>query len=223
MQRLYAMVHPGRAAVFRRGVPDSYAGPAIVLGSVAMLDGEAPSGGPTGSAVGLAELLQAGRRGEAWAFDELYRRFVRVVHGIALSQVGPGEAEDVAQETFLAVVGGLAGVRDPVALPGWICTIARNTALAFRRRRARRPVATTMADCAGEPPRDDGRELRERVLARVCELPESYRETLVLRLIEGLTGPEIAERTGMTAGSVRVNLTRGMALLRPRLEEEGWP
>jgi len=51
----------------------------------------------------------------------------------------------------------------------------------------------------------------------IRNLPEAYREPLVLRLVEGMTGPEIAERTGLTAGSVRVNLHRGYALLRERL------
>jgi len=50
-------------------------------------------------------------------------------------------------------------------------------------------------------------------------LPETYAETLVLRLVEGLTGPQIAACTGMTHGSVRVNLTRGMQMLRERLQE----
>jgi RNA polymerase sigma-70 factor (ECF subfamily) len=54
-------------------------------------------------------------------------------------------------------------------------------------------------------------------------LPEAYRETLALRLVGGLSGQEIAERTGLTHGSVRVNLTRGMALLRPLLQEAGLP
>ena len=48
-------------------------------------------------------------------------------------------------------------------------------------------------------------------------MPDAYRETLVLRLVEGMTGPEIAERTGLTAGSVRVHLHRGLKLLRERL------
>jgi RNA polymerase sigma-70 factor (ECF subfamily) len=48
-------------------------------------------------------------------------------------------------------------------------------------------------------------------------LSESYRETLILRLVEGMTGPEIAARTGMTHGSVRVNLHRGMEQLRAKL------
>jgi RNA polymerase sigma-70 factor (ECF subfamily) len=54
-------------------------------------------------------------------------------------------------------------------------------------------------------------------------LPVAYRETLVLRLVEGLTGPEIAERTGLTPASVRVNLHRGMALLREKLEPSAKP
>ena len=55
------------------------------------------------------------------------------------------------------------------------------------------------------------------MLEVVRGLPEAYRETLVLRLVEGMTGPEIAARTGMTPASVRVNLHRGMKLLREKL------
>ena len=58
------------------------------------------------------------------------------------------------------------------------------------------------------------------VLDVICGLPEAYRETLVLRLVEGMTGPEIAERTGLTPSSVRVNLHRGMKLLREKLGME---
>ena len=56
-----------------------------------------------------------------------------------------------------------------------------------------------------------------RILLAIHELPEAYRETLVLRLVEGMTGPEIAAQVGMTADSVRVNLHRGMKLLKERL------
>ena len=55
------------------------------------------------------------------------------------------------------------------------------------------------------------------VLEAVMSLSETYRETLILRLVEGMTGPEIAARTGMTQGSVRVNLHRGMEQLRAKL------
>ena len=55
------------------------------------------------------------------------------------------------------------------------------------------------------------------ILDTVMSLSEAYRETLILRLVEGMTGPEIAARTGMTHGSVRVNLHRGMQQLRAKL------
>jgi RNA polymerase sigma-70 factor (ECF subfamily) len=58
------------------------------------------------------------------------------------------------------------------------------------------------------------------VLAAIRRLPEAYREPLILRLVEGMTGPEIAARTGLTAGSVRVNLHRGMHMLRETLGKE---
>ena len=55
------------------------------------------------------------------------------------------------------------------------------------------------------------------MLETIRQLPDAYRETLILRLVEGMTGPEIAVRTGLTAASVRVNLHRGMKLLREKL------
>ena len=58
------------------------------------------------------------------------------------------------------------------------------------------------------------------VFSAIKDLPEAYRETLMLRLVEGMTGQEIADRTGLTAASVRVNLHRGMKLLREKLGGE---
>ena len=56
------------------------------------------------------------------------------------------------------------------------------------------------------------------MLDTIRGLPEAYRETLILRLVEGLTGPEIAGQTGLTPDSVRVNLHRGMKMLRGKME-----
>ena len=60
--------------------------------------------------------------------------------------------------------------------------------------------------------------LAARLAEAVRALPEAYRETLLMRLVEGMTGPEIARQTGLTPESVRVNLCRGMKLLRTALE-----
>ncbi len=172
----------------------------------------------------LEPIFRAARAGDGSAFGEVYRRFARVVHGIMMARAGPADAEDLAQEAFVQVHRGLAQVQEVRALPAWICTVARNVAIDHVRRRVRMPAKAPLEDVPAPDGAPSGAgELRERVLARIAELPEAYRETLVLRLVEGLSGPEIAARTGMTHGSVRVNLTRGMGLLRPLLEEEGWP
>jgi RNA polymerase sigma-70 factor (ECF subfamily) len=172
---------------------------------------------------GLEPSLDRLVAGAPGAFDALYAQFAPVVHGIVLSRVGAGDADDLTQDVFLTVHRKLGELRDVSALPGWICAIARNLATDRLRRRLRRPAPLPLD---AEPPdaaAGDGAELRERVLGRIRSLPDAYRDTLVLRLVEGLSGPEIAARTGMTHGSVRVNLTRGMALLRDLLAKDGWP
>jgi RNA polymerase sigma-70 factor (ECF subfamily) len=175
----------------------------------------------TSSAADLAPIVAAARDGGAAAFEEIHRRFARVVHGIALAHVAPDDAEDVTQDVFVRVHRTLSSLRDPATFPAWICRVARNVAIDHARSVRRRPPETSLVDGHVAPPVPPGdAELRERLLACLARLPEAYRETLFLRLAEGLAGPQIAERTGLTPESVRVNLCRGMAMLRPMLREE---
>lgn len=173
------------------------------------------------------ELVPAAQRGDRAARDALYAAFARTVHAIALAHVGSAHADDVTQEVFCSVFASLATLREPAAFPGFVCAAARNAARDALRARARAPGLVPADDVAARSPSPvaaaEQQELAERVLATIAALPEAYRETLVLRLVGGLSGREIAERTGLTHGSVRVNLTRGMAMLRPMLAEAGLP
>lgn len=172
------------------------------------------------------EQVLAAQRGDRAAWAALYAGFARTVHAIALAHVGSQGADDVTQEVFCAVFASLSSLREPAAFPGFLCAAARNEARDHLRRRRRAPmvVGTDDLTAAGSPVvTAEQHELAERVLATIRALPEAYHETLVLRLVGGLSGQEIAERTGMTHGSVRVNLTRGMQLLRPKLAEAGLP
>ena len=94
--------------------------------------------------------------------------------------------------------------------------IARNRAMDFRRRT---PETTELPDDLAA--KDPGVTEAESVLGVIRTLPPAYHEPLILRLVEGMTGPEIALRTGLTPGSVRVNLHRGMAMLREKLRGSG--
>ena len=96
-------------------------------------------------------------------------------------------------------------------------SIARHAGRRPRRRGDARPAGSRRAHEHGRPtPCTSSRRSGRSTAIRA--LPEAYRETLVLRLIEGMTGPEIARRTGLTPDSVRVNLCRGMKLLRQALD-----
>jgi RNA polymerase sigma-70 factor (ECF subfamily) len=167
--------------------------------------------------VSVAELVVAARDGSRASFEELYRRFHRAVHAVALGRLPAADAADVVQEVFIEAWSKLAALRDPAAFPGWILSLARSRALDQTRRNARRASDDDVVIATAPAPSLEAR----RALAALRELPDTYRDTLIMRLVEGMTGPEIALRTGMTPESVRVHLHRGMRLLRERLGSLG--
>lgn len=159
----------------------------------------------------VAELVVAARRGDRDAFGAIYQRFVGAVHAVVLARVRYVECGDVVQDVFLIAWERLPAVRDPAAFPGWLMTIARNRATDHLRRP--RLVDEPAEPAVAPVPAAEARE----VLDAISQLPEAYREVLLMRLVGGMSGLEIAERTGLAPGSVRVNLHRGMKLLRERL------
>lgn len=162
----------------------------------------------------LAEAVLVERicAGDTNAFDELYKIFAPLVHGIILARVPRDEVDDIAQEVFLSAYKNLHTLRDKNAVGAWLSMIARNRATEYFRQA--KPTEEISEDLKGkDAPRTEARE----ILTAIRALPDAYKETLVLRLVEGMTGQEIAERTNLTPESVRVNLHRGMKLLREKL------
>ena len=137
-----------------------------------------------------------------------------MVHAILLGRVPRRDVDDLVQEVFLTAYTRIRELRDPAAFGGWIATIARNRATDYLRQQ--REQVELPDDLAGGDPIETE---TFAVLEIVRALPEAYRETLLMRLVEGMSGAEIAERSGLTPASVRVNLHRGMKLLREKL---GW-
>jgi RNA polymerase sigma-70 factor (ECF subfamily) len=157
------------------------------------------------------ELIVAAQAGDRAAFGRLYGRYARMVHGIALAQLRSEDADDVVQDVFVRALDQLHTLRDVHAFGGWLMAIARHLIVDIRRR------TPDQGEPAPEPStreRQHDRLEARRALDAIRALPDAYRETVMLRLVEGMTGPEIAERTGLTPGSVRVNLHRGMKMLR---------
>ncbi len=163
-----------------------------------------------------ALLVSRARAGDSAAWTALYERYAPVIHGVLLSRVGRADADDLTQDVFVRAMSRLSDVRDGAAVGGWLIAIARNAAASLARRPRIAPLGEQDVTEPREKRHDGDSEEAERVLAVIRGLPEAYRETLVLRLVEGMTGPEIAARMGMTHGSVRVNLCRGMQMLKER-------
>jgi RNA polymerase sigma-70 factor (ECF subfamily) len=164
----------------------------------------------------LSQLIRSAAAGDARAFATLHARHASMVHAILLARLPPADAEDQVQEVFLIAWKKLGQLDDPGGFGAWLGTIARNRAVdCLRRRRVTEPLEDALADAHGASSSD--RADAQKVLAAIHALPEAYRETLVMRLCEGMSGPEIAEVTGLEPGSVRINLHRGMKLLRQKL------
>ena len=159
-----------------------------------------------------AVLVSAALEGDRDGFGRLYGLYAPLVHGILLARVPRAEVDDLVQDIFLHAFRKLHTLRDRAAFGPWIAMIARNRAVDFHRR-TRETVEIT-EDLGGSNTSDSR---AKEILELIRGLPDAYRETLVLRLVEGMTGPEIAARTGLTPASVRVNLHRGMKLLRQKL------
>ncbi len=173
-----------------------------------------------------AMLVSDARTGDRVAFGRLYDRYARMVHGVLLARVPVGEVDDLVQDVFLLALRRLSTLRETGSFGAWLAVIARNLANDYHRR------SVPEDQLAPQGQRTDDTNEREiehgnisgvdqspavAILDAIRALPDAYRETLILRLVEGMTGPEIAARTGLTHGSVRVNLHRGMQQLRAKL------
>jgi RNA polymerase sigma-70 factor (ECF subfamily) len=172
-------------------------------------------------------LVRAAQQGDRSAFGLLYSRYARMVHGILLCRVPHTDVDDLVQDVFLQALPRLTSLREVSKFPGWLAAIARNRATDFHRRS--KPAdefveeTTEVEADSSTPPTSHSSTEAHAALDAILALPESYRETLILRLVEGMSGPEIAARTGLTHGSVRVNLHRGMQQLREILGPKAAP
>ncbi len=164
------------------------------------------------------ELLEACRRGDPQAFEELVERTHRRVYTLAYRLVGDRqEAEDVAQEAYLRAYRSLPGFRGDARFETWMYRIVSNVAMTHLRRRNRFGDLVAEERDTPEPelrPTDDLVERDE--LKRALEaLPLGQRTVVVLKDVYGLSCQEIGDQIGVSEGAVKVRLHRA----RKRLKE----
>jgi RNA polymerase sigma-70 factor (ECF subfamily) len=172
-------------------------------------------------------LVAALRAGDRHAFGVLVDQETPMIYRACLRILGrPHDAEDVAQDAFLAAFRSIGGFRGEGSVRGWLMRIA--TRQAFRRLAQRRPTADL--DAVGQPRLADSsldptrvvvaEERRAEIRDLVAALPDPYRETVALRFFAELSLAEVAEATGRPLNTVKTHLRRGLERLRPALGPE---
>ena len=170
-----------------------------------------------------AILVRRAASADVTAFEALYRRHHRRVHGVILRLVGQASAraEDLTQEAFVRAWQALPSFRFESAVSTWLHRLAVNTALMELRSRRTGPRfdddedaldGLGLADSAGQ-----GTALSMDLERAVATLPPRARAVLVLYDVEGWKHEEIAAELGMAVGSSKAQLHRARHLLRERL------
>lgn len=170
-----------------------------------------------------ASLVGACLKGDRDAFAQIVARYQSLVASIAYSATGSiAQSEDLAQETFLVAWRRLKALREPGKLRAWLCGIARHSVAKARRRQRREPaheaesieqITETAADEALPTDEAISRE-EEAILWRSLEqIPETYREPLILFYRDDQSIERVAEELELSSEAVRQRLSRGRKLL----------
>lgn len=172
-------------------------------------------------------LVSRFQQGDEGAFDQLVERHRRRVYSLAGRLTSPAEAEDLAQEIFIAAYRALPGFRGDAAFSTWLYRIAVH--LCSRHLRRRRLAVEELDELWPDDRREQdpeqmalNEELQRRVQAAILQLPFKLRVVVVLRDMHGLSYEEIAQVAGCPLGTVRSRLhyatQRLETLLRPYVE-----
>ena len=163
--------------------------------------------------------------GDLRAFGSIVRRYQDSVYATALRQTGnAADAEDVAQEAFLAAYESLSRLKEPAKLGNWLRSVTRYTYSNWRRKHPEaRPIDGDLCDAVqGQRwPRPDEamqqEELRQRILEAVASLPQRTGEVIRLYYVDGFSYQDISDVLSMSMTTVKGRLQMGRDLLRKEL------
>ena len=172
-------------------------------------------------------LLAAARQGDRPALEALLERYQARIYRYGLRMCGdPEDAKDVLQETMLAMARRVGGLQAAGALPTWLYTVARS--FCIKRRRGQRAPGHSLDDAGagdlqladsarGPEERVAGRQIEAALAAAIADLNPAQRDVLLLRDVEGLSAPQVAEVLGIRVEAVKSRLHRARVALRDRL------
>jgi RNA polymerase sigma-70 factor, ECF subfamily len=159
------------------------------------------------------------RRRWEQAFESIVAEYQGKVFRLAYSILGNrAQAEDAAQESLLRVWRAIETYNGKASISTWLYAITRNTSLSLREYHARRVM--TPLEVIAEPPAAAEAEPEQELWSLVAELPDPYRQAIVLYHMEEKSYEEVAKMLDIPVGTVKTHLHRARKLLGARIEEQ---
>jgi RNA polymerase sigma-70 factor (ECF subfamily) len=164
--------------------------------------------------------------GDRVAMQALWAEHRRWIAAVLLAHKSPhDQLDDLLQDVAMTLVSKINTLRDPRNARAWLRTVAVNTARASARSRRSRPVLATLGQ---EPPSadradDDNHVVDDqarRLMLLARELPDAYREPLMLRAVHGMRGRHIAEILDLPEATVETRIARARRMLRDAAEAD---
>lgn len=175
-------------------------------------------------------VIEACKRGEPEAFEELVRLTHRDVYTLCMRLLGnPDDAAESAQETYIKLIRTIRSFRGESKFSTWLYRVTSSVAISALRKRARRqaevPLEATdwqAIPASTDPSAEVERlQLRERLDRALMALPPGYRAVAVLKDVHGFSLAEIGKQLGITEGAAKVRLFRARQRLKDMLYEDG--
>ena len=176
--------------------------------------------------------ITAAQKGDQSAFEQLVRLYEKRVFALTSRMCrNPADAEEAAQETFLAAWQGLPFFRGDSSFSTWLYRLASNACVDLLRREGRHQPAVSLddedaaIDVADDAPSPhdlaERSELRQQIEEGLAALPPDYRQVLILRELHQRSYDEIADILSLDLGTVKSRINRGRKRLRKILLESG--
>lgn len=179
------------------------------------------------------ELVKTFLTGDPSAFNELVRRYSKLVGTIAFGVVRDVEAaKDITQEVFVKAYRSLTSLSNPEKFKSWIYGITRTTSIDWLRAQKKNKVSLDELEEKGIPLGDSSissnptplqhleeEENKSRIRQEILTLPEKYKEIILLKHIHNYSYKEICELLGITQSAVETRLFRARLLLKNKLKQ----
>ena len=163
------------------------------------------------------------------SMEEIYRQHAQTVYRYLCSLTGDEDlSEELTQETFAQAVSSIGRFDGSCKISTWLCAIAKNQLMAYRRRHPLQDSLDELAEAGTAPagtapsPEEEtvAAEYKRRLYAAIHESPEPAREVLYLRLLGGLSFREIGDVLGQSENWARVTFYRGKEKLKGKVRDD---